>query len=135
MWELCVGLGLITLLGSGGEPRSAPRGSVAPTILDDRTYRKELLKYLPAGTPLGVAKERLELFGFSDRGRTFQGISLHANPGPTGLQFVKTFQSGPVVCWITVVLVNDSRAVTDIVVSTVLASLDASHYYPDMVLP
>jgi hypothetical protein len=134
MWELWIGVVFASMFGHDGRTQPPASRPSAVTIPDDLSYRKQLLKFIPVGTPLGQAADQLEAFGFQ-RAPSPTFFGLPSNPGPSGPRFTKRCQGGSVDCLIHVIVKNDSRVLTDIVVRTLFTPRDASHFQPDLTIP
>jgi hypothetical protein len=130
MWELCLAVAFAALVEDNHKPQPPMRRISAPTVLDDESYRRELLKLLPLGTPLQRAVECLTAFDFKP-GQAYVSFGLSAHMPPMGPRFDKRWRTGALLCHIQVILVNDSKAVTDIQVRTEFTPRNSFRFEPD----
>jgi hypothetical protein len=115
MWELCVAVALAALVEDSQKPQPPMRRISAPTVPDDNLYRRELLKFIPVGTPLQRAEECLKAFDFTPL---------------IGQCFQKKWRTDSLRCCIQVTLLADSQVVTGILVRTEFTPRDSSHFEP-----
>jgi hypothetical protein len=128
MWELCVAVALAALVEDSQKPQPTMRRISAPTVPDDNLYRRELLKFIPVGTPLQRAAECLEAFDFKAGQDPVFGLCIP----PMGPRFDKRWRTDALLCRVQVRLVNDSKVVTDIHVRTVFVPRHSSYLEPDL---